>query len=417
MTTQMVLPLEPKSVAGALPFDDPPTDSWRDVLRTKRSVRGDDYAYLRLVKPPADQGTSRLIRVADLFSGCGAISLGAREACASLGLRFASALAVDTNVDALAAYRANFAPSQALSLPMEELFPGELRSPPTDGEKALADSVGPIDLLVGGPPCQGHSDLNNFARRRDSKNGLYLHMGRAAEILRPQHILIENVPGAAHDILQVVQTTRTHLESIGYSTSLGLIDGWQVGVPQRRKRLVLLGSRETLVPVVDELDTIVSLSGRDLRWAIGDVNPSGDRDIMAEVAKPTKITRNRIDFLFDNEVYELPNSERPPCHRDRAHSYNSIYGRLRWDQPAQTITRGFYCMCMGRYVHPSYRRTLTAREAARLQFFPDFFDFSPVRTRSALAEIIGNAVPMKLAYIAALAVLANSRSLENEDDS
>ena len=76
----------------------------------------------------------------------------------------------------------------------------------------------------------------------------------------------------------------------------------------------------------------------------------------------------------------------------------SVYGRLSWDKPAQTVTRGFYSMCMGRYVHPSQRRTLTAREAARLQFFPDFFDFSGANTRTAIATLIGNAVPPKLIY-------------------
>jgi DNA (cytosine-5)-methyltransferase 1 len=110
---------------------------------------------------------------------------------------------------------------------------------------------------------------------------------------------------------------------------------------------------------------------------------------------PQSQTEKRINFLFDNQLYELPNEQRPPCHRDKAHSYDTVYGRLRWDRPAQTITSGFYCMCMGRYVHPEQRRTLTGHEAARLQFFPDFFDFSPAKSRTKLAEIIGNAVPPK----------------------
>jgi DNA (cytosine-5)-methyltransferase 1 len=81
---------------------------------------------------------------------------------------------------------------------------------------------------------------------------------------------------------------------------------------------------------------------------------------------------------------------------------------LRWDEPAQTITSGFYSMCMGRYVHPSRQRTLTAHEAARLQFIPDSFSFEAAGTRSALAEMIGNAVPPKLSYVLVRALLDQS---------
>lgn len=91
----------------------------------------------------------------------------------------------------------------------------------------------------------------------------------------------------------------------------------------------------------------------------------------------------------------------------------SIYGRLHWDRPAPTITRGFYCMCMGRYVHPSQRRTLTAHEAARLQFFPDWFDFSPAGSRTKLAIMIGNAVPPKIGFALGLQHLPANGGIAN----
>jgi DNA (cytosine-5)-methyltransferase 1 len=129
--------------------------------------------------------------------------------------------------------------------------------------------------------------------------------------------------------------------------------------------------------------------------------------LIDQVAAPAADSRARMEYLFAHDAYELPDALRPACHRDKPHTYRSIYGRLRWDRPAQTITRGFYSMCMGRYVHPERARTLTAHEAARLQFFPDSFDFGPVTSRTALARIIGNAVPMKLSYVAALELLAD----------
>ncbi len=110
----------------------------------------------------------------------------------------------------------------------------------------------------------------------------------------------------------------------------------------------------------------------------------------------------RIRFLFRHGRYDLPNHQRPPCHRGNNHTYKSVYGRLHWGKPAQTITSGFTCMGQGRFVHPSAKRTLTPHEAARLQFIPDFFSLGDHVGIAALAEMIGNAVPPKLTYVIAL---------------
>jgi DNA (cytosine-5)-methyltransferase 1 len=135
-----------------------------------------------------------------------------------------------------------------------------------------------------------------------------------------------------------------------------------------------------------------------LRDAISDLvdEPSASTDIFRTPSRPTPRNRQRMDYLFDNRLYDLPNTERPECHRN-GHSYKSMYGRLKWHQPAQTITTGFGCMGQGRFVHPSRRRTLTPHEAARIQGFPDFFSFSTVKHRVGLHEMIGNAVPPPLA--------------------
>jgi DNA mismatch endonuclease (patch repair protein) len=99
-----------------------------------------------------------------------------------------------------------------------------------------------------------------------------------------------------------------------------------------------------------------------------------------------------MTWLIDHDQYDLPNSLRPKCHHAR-HSYVSMYGRLRWDSPAQTITTGYGSMGQGRYVHPARPRTITPHEAARLQTLPDFFDLGRFSTRSTWAHVIGNAVP------------------------
>ena len=144
---------------------------------------------------------------------------------------------------------------------------------------------------------------------------------------------------------------------------------------------------------------------RDVAWAFQDLEalPESRRDDLVDaVARSAPATRRRIDYLFETGGFDLPDSERPACHADGGHSYKAIYGRLAWDRPSQTVTTGFYSMCMGRYVHPSRRRTITAHEAARLQYIPDWFSFDAVRHRTAMARMIGNAVPSRLSYAVAL---------------
>jgi DNA (cytosine-5)-methyltransferase 1 len=137
---------------------------------------------------------------------------------------------------------------------------------------------------------------------------------------------------------------------------------------------------------------------RTVRWAIGDLEDVESGGVLDTPSVPTPTNAARIKWLFDNDAYDLDNTQRPPCHQS-AHSYVSMYGRLAWDEPAQTVTTGFGSMGQGRYVHPSRQRTITAHEAARLQMLPDFFDFGPARCRSAIARMIGNAVPPILGIV------------------
>jgi DNA (cytosine-5)-methyltransferase 1 len=362
-------------------------------------VCGDDWAFLRLKACQCPTGKSvRKIRTIDLFCGCGGLSLGIREGCRSIGLAFEAALAVDLDESAADCYRRNFPGSCVKSGDVDQILAGCLGEPLTKDEARSAISLGAIDLLVGGPPCQGHSDLNNFSRRSDPKNNLYLLMGRAAEVWRPRHVIVENVAGVVRSRQRVVERVAGHLSRLGYFVDHAIVDLWRIGVPQSRRRHVLLASLERRLKV-NEVACKYQTTCRDLRWAIGDLEDAPSKGLLDQPANTSKDNRRRIDFLFDCDRYDLPDEQRPPCHAEKQHSYKSIYGRLRWDQPAQTVTTGFYSMPMGRYVHPSRRRTLTAHEAARLQFFPDFFDFSNVENRSSLARLIGNAVPMKLSYV------------------
>lgn len=363
-----------------------------------------DRALLRSRRRPRRRTKGRLIRIADLFSGCGAMTLGIEEACRALGFRVKPVIAIDINQPASDIYKRNFVSCEVKTIDIREILRGRLDEKLTSNERALKKLVGKIDIAIGGPPCQGHSDLNNHTRRRDPKNGLYFRMVRFAKVVQPTHIIIENVPAVVHDHGRVVPRAKNAFRKLGYQILFdNILDLRSLGVPQRRRRHILVASRSKSVSFGNFLVNYEK-SSRSVGWAIGDLsNMNGS--VMDRKPELTPAAIRRIRHLFDKGLYELPNRYRPKCHRSNNHSYKSVYGRLRWGQPAQTITSGFMCMGQGRYVHPRRRRTLTPREAARLQFIPDFFDFGEKIRSTMLAEIIGNAVPPKLSYAIAVELL------------
>lgn len=349
------------------------------------------------------------VKVVDLFAGCGGITLGIAQAALTAGRGLDIALAVDFEEQATTTYRRNFpSASRVETAPVEEFFDGPVGSDPTITEHRTAREAGRVDILVGGPPCQGHSNLNNHTRRIDEKNALYLRMVRAAEVLDPEVVLIENVPAVLrdrHDGRGVVERAREALAALNYQVADQVVSLEKLGVAQTRRRHILLATREGSVSPTTIFETLAGNAiEHDLAWAIGDLvdaAPQGmDRPPQAKAPN-----LERMQWLLDNDAYDLPNHLRPECHQGD-HSYKSMYGRLRWDEPAQTITSGFGSIGQGRYMHPDLPRALTAHEAARIQGFPDYFDFSSCSTRSALATMIGNAVPPQLGTAVVSALLS-----------
>ena len=337
------------------------------------------------------------------------MTLGLYEAMRLVGYRLMVSLAVDSDAEALSIYKANFPAAVTRCEDAAAIFDGSIASCPTLSEIQLADELGEIDVLIGGPPCQGHSDLNNHTRRSDPKNILYLRMARAAEVLHPKVIIIENVATVRLDKGDVVQATLQALEMHGYKKDSGVLDLCRIGVPQSRKRfLVVATNLANLEPskVLADLENVMpDHPDRTVRWAIGDLKSTAQKSAFDSPSRATTENKRRIDLLFERNLYDLPNEFRPECHRDKEHSYVSMYGRLRPDSPAQTITTGFGSMGQGRYVHPECKRTITPHEAARLQTFPDWFKFGKKTRRGVLASVIGNAVPPILMREVGLAII------------
>ena len=363
-----------------------------------------DYAWLRQSEvPKLDVDEHRCIRSNRSSSGCGGLSLGIREACSFFGYSHKIELAIDMNHEAMNVYTDNLDPVRFFETDVRKFFPAIPRRADKRGKKtnSLSDNLpnGNIDLLVAGPPCQGFSDLNNHTRRDDPRNDLYMYVANAALAMKPKVVLIENVPAVRYDNDERVRRTVEILESDGYNVDFGLVDLSLLGVPQIRRRHVLLAARDYKVSLNEIIEKHTSKSIRTVRWAIGDLVGKQEDRFLYRSAKLSKENNRRIEYLFNNGLYDLPNTERPDCHKNGDHSYKSMYGRLRWDAPSQTITGGFFSPGQGRYIHPKEARTILAREAARFQFFPDYFTFDGAGTRTALAQMIGNAVPMKLPFV------------------
>lgn len=363
-----------------------------------------DASFLRATEWPGTTSEPRTVRTADLFSGCGVMSLGVWEAARALGRRMEPVVAMDVNVSAIGVYKRNFPEVSALTEPVEHYLDGDLGKPATTKEQAFVESLGRIDVLIGGPPCQGHSNLNNHTRRDDPKNRLYARMARFAELVRPRCVIIENVSAVLHDKGQVVDQTIAMLDNLGYKVDHAVAEVSLLGVAQKRRRHVVMASLET-TPDVRHTLALHTRGERTVDWAIRDLVSLKKRGPFDTPSQSSRKNQKRIDWLFENDEYDLPDRLRPDCHRLKEHSYKSVYGRMHWDKPSQTITSGFTSMGQGRYVHPSQPRTLTPHEAARLQFVPDFFSFGDLTSRTALAEMIGNAVPAKLSYVLALELL------------
>lgn len=196
-----------------------------------------DQDFLRSKQRPSLETRSGSLRAADLFAGCGGMSVGMEEAARRVGQHLTVAFAVDADPNVLDIYKRNVNGAAIRSADVAKIFDGDLGEKLTASERKIEAEVGTVSILLGGPPCHGHSDLNNHTRRNDPKNGLYLTMARATEVLKPQFVVIENVVPVQRDQSGVVQLATMALEQAGYSVGGRVLDFWKVGVPQRRRRL------------------------------------------------------------------------------------------------------------------------------------------------------------------------------------
>lgn len=356
--------------------------------------------------------------VIDLFCGAGGLGLGTSLAYRAFGERAHFDRIVDADVRALAVYARNLSVGRPIGSSVSSLVDYQIRQrsgttrfayPPEIVSKEFYPDKMP-ELVIGGPPCQGHSTLNNHTRHADPRNELLFCSIAIAVALGVKGVVFENVRSIQRAEGRLLDTAKALLESEGYIVDEKIVRSDDLGWPQTRERLFLSAvHRDAMRSGFPEIE---SKSPKNVLWAIGDlINLQDFHPVFDEAPKATETTRKRINWLFENEEYNLDSSERPDCHKNGT-TYTAVYGRMYGDRPAPTITTGFGTPGQGRFIHPTEERLITPHEAARIQGFPDSFRFfrqGEVPTRKDLSKWIGDAVPPILGFAAVLRVLSALR--------
>ena len=397
-----------------------------DFMSCKESMESSDLGYLWNIlelsghRPRICRDLNRpRINIVDLFCGCGGLSLGIKRAMEAVGARPVVVFAVDVCEPALNVYVKNLRPLRSARQNVEVLFDYNLKSDnglsepdlkSVNFDDAMAAVAGSVDLFVAGPPCEGNSNFNNKTRRFDFRNNLYVDTTIAGIALDARVIVIENVPMVTRSHQDVVRRSIQLLRKAGYQVhgNQFTLKASDFGTPQNRNRHFLIASRS------NRKITNSDFSRLKVRppTALEAIAPLSSIDRLTTFDQPSRLSKEnlkRVTFLIENDQYDLPNDERPDCHRLKDHSYTSIYGRMRPDEPAATITTGFLSPGRGRFTHPVEPRSLTPHEGARLQGFSDDFNWlqdSGKVTRSDYANMIGAAVPPQLGFAVGMCALS-----------
>ena len=385
--------------------------------------------------------TSHPFRAIDLFCGAGGLSQGFIDA------GYTVSYALDKDADSIETYKRNHPGVTAECLSIEDLTVEEIAT----------RAGGKVDVVIGGPSCQTFSTAgrkNGWVRKGDPRNDLWKKMLSIVEHLEPGAFLLENVPGMAYwKKGEFGVTVLGEFEKLGYKVSKEILLAADYGVPQRRRRLFLVGIHRTALldrtfafPIqthmggwrrdyLDLWETRRKEAGllRHVRvWeAIGDLPATTLDGIVTAVPDPGRQTpfsrrmrvKRRTGTITGHQPFpimadhlelmqhvpqggtwrDIPRHLLPDRYRGmRRTDSTNLFGRLDPDLPAYTITTQFNNPTAGCYTHPYLDRVLTPREAARIQTFPDTYAFEG--TPKSVSRQIGNAVPPLLAHVLGSAI-------------
>jgi DNA (cytosine-5)-methyltransferase 1 len=347
------------------------------------------------------------VKVFDFFSGCGGASKGFQKAGMDV------AFALDNDSDAAKTFKENFIPTRVVEdLGLKTDFSGtwfllqDIESVPTASIQPLVDACESHPLLFAGcAPCQPFTKQNTRRRPDDRREDLLTEFTRFVEHYKPELVFVENVPG-------LQKLTNRHgpfaeflvvLGRLGYVYRYEIVASQDYGVPQRRRRLVLIAS--LLGPIEFPAKThgpgTPHPEYEKVRDWIGDLPPikAGETHPFVpnhRAARLSAMNQERIGVTPEGgDRRDWPAHLQLECHLRGYAGHTDVYGRMCWDRPATGLTTRCISLSNGRFGHPEQDRAISVREAACLQTFPRDFVFHG--SLSSMARQIGNAVPVLLA--------------------
>lgn len=342
-------------------------------------------------------------KVIDCFCGAGGLSLGFENA------GFLVEYAFDLDESAINTYKKNPKYHRGAAF-VRDIYNVSKESI----EKDLGHPLGTVDVVIGGPPCQGFS-VQRRGDDNDPRNQLVLEYVRLLKEIRPRFFVMENVSGILSQRGKpFVDALVTNMTEAGYVLQQKKLTASEYGVPQDRKRVIIVGELTSGKSATFKYPEPQDGEKKTVRSAIQDLMDKDETTVPNHKAdKLSPINLKRIQSITEGQGRDsLPEELQLDCHKTHAgHRHLDTYGRMAWDQPSPTITARFDSFSRGRFGHPVLDRTITLREGARLQTFPDDFEF--VGTKVEVARQIGNAVPPILSQAIANSVLD---ALEQSDD-
>jgi len=326
--------------------------------------------------------------VIDFFCGCGGTSAGLAQA----GMNVLAG--IDYDESALKTYKHNFPDAKVLSTDISKLTCKQL-------EEAIGEIPRPL-LFAACAPCQPFSSQNRHKDSADTRVVLLDEFHRFVRKFKPEYLVLENVPG-----MQKVQHGPFFrfidlLKKLRYHFDYDVLDAMDYGVPQSRRRLVLIASKKSPISLPQKTHG----NGDDLidymtvKQAIGHFPAleAGSYDAGVpnhQTARISEINLLRLKHTPEGgDRRDWPDDLILNCHKKKT-GYTDTYGRLSWSEPAKTLTTKCISISNGRFAHPEQDRGLSVREAAALQSFPQDFKF--IGTISQTARQVGNAVPVRFA--------------------
>ncbi|MGL5936783.1 MAG: DNA cytosine methyltransferase [Cetobacterium sp.] len=336
------------------------------------------------------------MKVIDLFSGVGGMSLGFKNQGAKI------IMAIEKDKDIAYSYQKNHQETIVIN---EDITKIKI-------ETVFREYKNKIDVVIGGPPCQGFSQKGARKSIKDERNFLFKYYYEVVKYLKPKYFLMENVPNLLtsekglfkQEIIEIFQ-------SLGYELDIKILNAFDFGVPQMRKRAFILGKlgdNKILLPVTNGEKNVVWDAISDLAF-LNSAEGKEEQNYLYEIKSKYQKQMRTSNILYNHKATchseiaikrlklvppegtrdSLPEEEKTKS------IYSGTWSRMKKNEPSVTITTRFDTPSSGRFTHPYLHRAITVREAARIQSFPDDFIF--YKSKTSQMKQVGNAVPPLLA--------------------